>query len=67
MEDSQYSGLHSDLKEALYLLNFYSHVHKELVFESARIGEVESEMTDKDLVIENLAGDVEGKLKITQV
>ncbi|TNV85889.1 hypothetical protein FGO68_gene2554 [Halteria grandinella] len=67
MEDSQYSGVNGDLKEIFSFLNFYKHVHKELVIETQRIGENEGEMTDKDLVIENLAGDVDSKMKETQV
>lgn len=67
MEDSQYSGVNGDLKEILQLLNFYKHVHKELLIETQRIGENESQLTDKDLVMENLSEDVDGKLKETQI
>lgn len=66
LEHSQYSGAQDTLNEVYTILNFYKHVHKELVYESQRTAVNESQMTDHKQVFKVLSEGLDGKVKDTQ-
>ena len=66
MQGAEYSGVNGALYEVFTILNFYKHVNKELLYESSRINEQETEMTDKNQVIGVLSDDLDQRFKSTQ-
>ena len=56
MEKNKYSGVKGTLDHVYTFLNYYKHVHKELLYEGMRIGEKEGNISNKDVVLDIVSG-----------
>lgn len=65
LQETEYSGANGALSDIFRILNFYSYIGKELLYEVQRIGEQETELGERGDVIGSLSEDLDVRFKTT--